>query len=160
MFVFSTMPLTFSYRHFWTGLVLFAFGMALASTPATTAITNSLPVEKQGVASAVNDVSREVGSALGIAIVGAILNTTYRSGMADAVQGLPAALADKVSHSIAFTSMPAPAGMETQFAALKQTAYESFQHGTSLSMRMIMYVAIATAITIFIFAPKKVHEIS
>ena len=159
MYVFSTMPLTFSYAHFWSGLALFAFGMALASTPATTAITNSLPAEKQGVASAVNDVSREVGSALGIAIVGAILNTTYRSGMAESVKQLPVALADKVSHSIAFTSMQAPAGMETQFEALKQTAFKSFQHGTSLSMRMIMYVAIATALIIFTFAPKKVHEI-
>ena len=160
MYVFSTMSLTFSYVHFWSGLALFGFGMALASTPATTAITNSLPAEKQGVASAVNDVSREVGSALGIAIVGAILNSTYRSGMAESLKGLPTALAEKVSHSISFTSMQAPAGMETQFADLRQKAFESFQHGTSLSMRMIMWVAIATAITIFTFAPKKVHEVN
>lgn len=160
MYVFSTMSFTFSYVHFWSGLALFAFGMALASTPATTAITNSLPAEKQGVASAVNDVSREVGSALGIAIVGAILNTSYRSGMAESVKQLPTALAEKVSHSIAFTSMKTPAGMETQFADLRQKAFESFKHGTSLSMQMIMWVAIATAITIFIFAPKNIHEVS
>lgn len=158
MYIFSTMPLVFSYVHFWSGLALFAFGMALASTPATTAITNSLPVEKQGVASAVNDVSRELGSALGIAIVGAILNTTYRNGMAESLKTIPAALADKVSQSVAFTSMKPPAGMEAQFEALKLKAFESFQHGTSLSMRMIMWVAIATAVTIFTFAPKKIHE--
>ena len=44
--------------------------MALAGTPATTAITASLPPSKQGVASAVNDTARELGSALGIAILG------------------------------------------------------------------------------------------
>ena len=159
MYIFSTMPLVFSYVHFWSGLALFAFGMALASTPATTAITNALPVEKQGVASAVNDVSREVGSALGIAIVGAILNTAYRSGMADSIKSLPASLAEKVSHSIAFVSGKPPAGMETQFSQLREKAFESFQHGTSLSMRMIMWVALATAIAIFAFAPRKIHEI-
>ena len=159
MYVFSTMSLTFSYTHFWGGLALFGFGMALASTPATTAITNSLPAEKQGVASAVNDVSRELGSALGIALVGAILNSAYRSGMAESVKQLPIKLADQVSHSIAFTSMKAPAGMEVQFETLRQKAFESFQHGTMLSMRMIMIVAFAAALTIFTFAPKKVHEI-
>ena len=159
MYVFSTMPLTFSYFHFWSGLALFAFGMALASTPATTAITNSLPAEKQGVASAVNDVARELGSALGIALVGAILNSTYRSGMAESVKQLPAQLAENVSHSIAFTSVQAPAGMETQFALLKEKAFESFRHGTALSMQMIMVVAFAAALTIFIFAPKKTHEV-
>jgi len=48
-------------------------GMALATTPATTAIVNSLPEEKQGVASAINDASREVGGALGIAVLGSVL---------------------------------------------------------------------------------------
>ena len=52
--------------------------MALAGTPATTAIVASLPEAKQGVASAVNDVSREFGSALGIALLGSLLNTSYR----------------------------------------------------------------------------------
>ncbi len=73
------------------GLALFGAGMGLAGTPATTEITSSLPPSKQGVASAVNDVSREVGSALGIAILGSALNQTYRDGVASVVAGLPAA---------------------------------------------------------------------
>ena len=79
--------------------------------------------------------------------------------MAESVKQLPAALAEKVSHSIAFTSVTPPAGFEQQFAQLKQKAYESFQHGTALSMRMIMIVAFAAALTILILAPNKVHEI-
>ena len=46
---------------------------------------------KQGVASAWNDTARELGSALGIAILGSLLNQGYRDGMADAVAALPAA---------------------------------------------------------------------
>ena len=54
------------------GLIL-GLGMALATTPATTAIVASLPDEKQGVASAVGHASREVGGALGIAVLGSVL---------------------------------------------------------------------------------------
>ena len=92
-----------SYGSFALGLVLFAAGMALAGTPSTTAITESLPESKQGVASAVNDTARELGSALGIAILGSVLNQQYRDGMAEAVQGLPPAVADGAQSSIAFT---------------------------------------------------------
>ena len=63
----------------------------LAGTPSTTAITESLPESKQGVASAVNDTARELGSALGIAILGSVLNQQYRDGMTEAVHGLPPA---------------------------------------------------------------------
>lgn len=61
--------------HYWQfaiGLVVFGAGMGLAATPATEAIVESLPLAKQGVASAVNDVSRELGGALGIAILGTL----------------------------------------------------------------------------------------
>ena len=70
-----------TYWHFLGGLVVFGFGMALTSTPATTAIVTSLPRAKQGVASAVNDVSRELGSALGIAILGSLFNSGYRAAV-------------------------------------------------------------------------------
>jgi hypothetical protein len=73
----------------YAGLALFAIGMGLAGTPATTAITASLPPAKQGVASAVNDLSREFGSALGIAVLGSLLTTSYRSSLAPALAGLP-----------------------------------------------------------------------
>ena len=52
---------------------LLGLGMALAATPATAAIVDSLPEAKQGVASAVNDAAREVGGALGIAVLGSVL---------------------------------------------------------------------------------------
>src|SRR5215467_14628663 len=76
--VLSTLGTAASYWHFLAGLLPFGAGMALAGAPATTAIVASLPREKQGIASAVNDVSRELGGALGIAVLGSILNTAYR----------------------------------------------------------------------------------
>ena len=73
LFVLSTMDAGSSYWHLLAGGLVLGLGMALATTPATTAIVESLPDEKQGVASAVNDASREVGGALGIAVLGSVL---------------------------------------------------------------------------------------
>src|SRR3954451_11769846 len=71
--VISTMDAGSSYWHLLAGGLVLGLGMALAAPPATTAIVSSLSEDKQGVASAVNDASREVGGALGIAVLGSVL---------------------------------------------------------------------------------------
>src|SRR5213078_3746438 len=91
--IFSTLGTGSSYWPLLAGLVLLGAGAALATTPATTAIISSLPQNKQGVASAVNDAAREVGGALGIAVLGSALTDRYRSGVAGAVAHAPATLA-------------------------------------------------------------------
>jgi EmrB/QacA subfamily drug resistance transporter len=95
--VISTMDAHSSYWILLGGGLVLGLGMALATTPATTMIVDSLPEEKQGVASAVNDASREVGGALGIAVLGSVLAAhvgTLGPGLdqADFVAGFGAAL--------------------------------------------------------------------
>jgi hypothetical protein len=63
-------------------------------TPATTAIVASLPLEKQGVASAVNDTAREIGAAFGVAVLGSAFNIAYRNSIDSHLSGLPASLAN------------------------------------------------------------------
>ncbi|WP_343036734.1 MFS transporter [Flexivirga aerilata] len=74
-------------------------GMGWAMTPATSAITDALPRDQQGVASAMNDLARECGGALGIAVLGSILSSTYRSQVQ--VQRLPATAAERARESVA-----------------------------------------------------------
>jgi len=100
--VLSTLEVGSSYPHFLAGLLPFGAGMALAGAPATTAIVASLPRSKQGVASAVNDVSRELGGALGIAVLGSLMNSVYRAEMADSTgTTLPPVAAEKARGSLA-----------------------------------------------------------
>ncbi|MGV9263133.1 MFS transporter [Kitasatospora sp. NPDC003701] len=80
-------------------LLLLGAGSGLAMTPATTAITDALPGSLQNVASAVNDLSRELGGALGIAVLGSVLGAGYRSSLD--VTGLPPQLADAARSSLA-----------------------------------------------------------
>ncbi|MGH9288483.1 MAG: MFS transporter [Acidimicrobiales bacterium] len=88
-----------SYWEFLGGLVAFGVGMALAATPATTSIVNSLPLAKQGVASGMNDATREIGSALGIALLGSMFSSGYSDAVAGSTGGLPADAAHAVSES-------------------------------------------------------------
>ena len=73
LIVAATMGVGASYWHLLAALGPIGVGMALAATPATAAIVGALPDDKQGVASAVNDTAREVGGALGIAVLGSVL---------------------------------------------------------------------------------------
>jgi len=80
------------------GLLPLGAGMGLAMTPATTAITDALPPAMQGVASAMNDLSREVGGAVGIAVLGSVLNAGYRANLH--LTGVQPELVDKARASI------------------------------------------------------------
>jgi hypothetical protein len=62
-------------------------GLGLVNAPATEAIMGSLPPEKAGVGSAVNDTARELGGTLGVAIVGSLFASVYSSKLADLLGG-------------------------------------------------------------------------
>jgi len=88
-----------SYWLILAGLVPLGVGMGAAMTPATAAITEALPQAAQGVGSALNDLSREVGGALGTAVIGSIVTAVYRSRLK--LPGAPARVADQARASFA-----------------------------------------------------------
>jgi EmrB/QacA subfamily drug resistance transporter len=131
--VLATLEVGSSYLHFLAGLLPFGAGMALAGAPATTAIVASLPRRKQGVASAVNDVSRELGGALGIAVLGSLMNGAYRADMADPSGGLPAAAGEKARGSLAAAQQIGEHLGPNGHAFVLQ-AQTAFLHGFSLAL--------------------------
>ncbi len=152
--VMSTLGTDFDYARFVIGLVLFGAGMGLAGTPATTAITESLPPSKQGVASAVNDTARELGSALGIAVLGSTINQTYRDGMAAAVADLPAEAAERIQSTIAFTASPMLAQFGERASALVTAAENAFLNGVSNALLIAAAVLVVAAVVIFLRSPR------
>jgi EmrB/QacA subfamily drug resistance transporter len=151
--ILSQLDVTSPYWYLLLGLAFFAFGMGMAGTPATTAITAALPPAKQGVASALNDTARELGSAFGIAILGSVLNQSYRDGMADAVAQLPPAIAERVLGSIAFTQSPQLAQFGAAGQALADRAREAFVGGVGDAVLIASGVILATAVVVFFLAP-------
>lgn len=103
------------------GLLILGAGMGAAMTPATAAITEALPLEQQGVGSALNDLSREVGGAVGIAVVGSVLASVYRSHLD--LSGVASPVAERARESIALAEQLGP-----RIAGHAETAFVSGMH--------------------------------
>jgi EmrB/QacA subfamily drug resistance transporter len=96
LLAFTTLGPDSGYLQFLVASLILGVGAPLAMTPATTAIVASLPLEKQGVASAVNDTAREIGAAFGVAVLGSAFNIAYRSSIDNHLGGLSTAAARQV----------------------------------------------------------------
>ncbi|WP_422769881.1 MFS transporter [Plantactinospora sp. WMMC1484] len=119
------------------GMLAMGLGMGLSMTPSTEAITGSLPREHQGVASALNDVTREFGSALGVALLGAVLSAGYRTSIDSRLGGVPTDVADTAREGVANAVAVAVAvadGAGPQTEALVRAAEESFVDGWQRAM--------------------------
>ncbi|NMO04507.1 MFS transporter [Gordonia sp. TBRC 11910] len=141
------------YLPFLGGLIVAGIGIGLASSTGTTAIVGSLPLTKQGVASAMNDTTREVGSAIGIALMGAVYSSTYTSNLPD-LNTLPAEAAETARESaaggLAVAAHLGPAG-----SALADTVRNAFMEGLSASMIVVAIIVAVAAATSFLFAPRR-----
>jgi len=120
------------------GLIPVGVGMGAAMTPATAAITEALPAAQQGVGSALNDLSREVGGALGIAVIGSIVTAVYSASLH--LTGVPAALADKARGSFA---VAIHAG-----GPVKASASSAFVDGMHIGLLYAAGAALVAAITV------------
>ena len=105
--LFSFVGVDSAYWFFAIGVLVFGLGFGLAAPPATEAIVEALPANKQGVASAINDVTRELGAAFGIAIVGSMLTAGYRSTVESS--DLPEQLVEPIADSAGVPASRSPA---------------------------------------------------
>jgi EmrB/QacA subfamily drug resistance transporter len=110
------------------GLVLLGGGMSLTTAPATGAVMESMPLAKAGVGSAVNDTSREVGGALGVAILGSILSSGYRSNLdpqllSQAPPEAAALIKEGVGSALAVAQDPRAASFADQITTTARSAF-------------------------------------
>ncbi|WP_205719103.1 MFS transporter [Actinomadura geliboluensis] len=128
------------------GMLAMGIGMGLSMTPSTEAITSALPRERQGVASALNDVTREFGSALGVALLGALLSSGYRNAIDSRLADIPQGPADTAREGVANALDAADqAGPHAQ--TLVRAAQESFVDG----WQQAMWTGVAVMAALFLF---------
>ena len=135
------------------GLVALGLGAGLAMTPSTEAITSALPAQHQGVASAINDLTRELGSALGIALLGGLLTAGYQTAITPQLAGLPSDLARSAREGIAnAASASQHAGPHAD--RLMDAAQDAFITGWQHSMWVGVAVTAALLVFTLIRAPR------
>jgi hypothetical protein len=128
--------------------------MALSFPAATEAIVTSLPQDKAGVASAVNDTTREVGAAVGIALLGSLMSSGYRRSVGDAFDALPPAAAEAARDSVGAALHVAQQAPESVRSSLVITARAGFAEGFSLAMTVGAALLATIAVVVFRWFPK------
>ncbi|WP_189872146.1 MFS transporter [Streptomyces bluensis] len=138
----------------WVLEVIFFFmgtGMAHIMTPVSVVIMQALPREKAGSASALSNTFRQVGGALGIAVLGSVLSTVYRSGIEDRLP--PAArheAGESIEATLGFAAKLGPRG-ETLIAP----AHDAFLHAMHVTALFGAAVAVFGAVVVAVFLPGK-----
>ncbi|THA29671.1 DHA2 family efflux MFS transporter permease subunit [Streptomyces sp. A1277] len=127
-------------------------GMAHVMPPVTVAVMQALPREKAGSGSAVNNTFRQVGGALGIAVLGSVLSTVYRGDIEDHLGALPAGARDAAGESIEATLAVAekmgPTG--TPLITAAHDAFISAMHVTAIGSAC---VALIGAVVVALWLP-------
>ncbi|MEU8710785.1 MFS transporter [Streptomyces sp. NPDC048663] len=133
---------------------LMGTGMAHIMTPTSVVIMQALPREKAGSASALSNTFRQVGGALGIAVLGSVLSTSYRNGIEDKLGALPPGLRDTAGESIEATLGVADK-LGAQGRSLVSPANDAFLHAMHMTALCGVGVALLGAVVTALFLPGK-----
>ena len=139
-------------------LLLMGFGMGLAMTPATEALMSSLPKEQAGVGSAMNDTVRQVGGALGVAVLGSLLTSQYRGDMDAAVSGMPADAEHAATETVGGAVAVADSVGGRAGDALAGAAQTAFVDAMSVTVLVAAGVALLGAVVSAVLMPRKGEE--
>jgi EmrB/QacA subfamily drug resistance transporter len=140
-------------------MVVMAIGMGLTMAPATESIMGSLPRAKAGIGSAMNDTTRQVGGAFGVAIIGSVMSSIYGSRVADAfhgagVQGEPVEVAkDGLGQALMVAGDPRIPGNVAQ--QLVDGAREAFVAGMHRGVLVAAGAALLGAFIAFRYLPAR-----
>jgi EmrB/QacA subfamily drug resistance transporter len=149
---------TFSYGIIAIQMVMYGLGMGLTSAPATESIMGAVSEDKAGVGSAVNDSTRLLGATLGVAVIGSVYASLYRSR-------LDSALGDRLPPSdihVVRNSIGGAYGVVHRLAMNQQTmsanlvhhaATTAFDHGAAVGCVVAGAVALAGALLATVFLP-------
>lgn len=143
-------------------MLFMANGLSLVTSPSTEAVMGSLPRSKAGVGSAVNDISREVGGTLGVAVTGSVFLSLYSPRLAELFRGVPgladslpdSALAqaeDSVGAAYAVSQQAPPAARTQALDAVS----EAFMHGFGMACLVTSVVALVGSLLALRFLPAR-----
>ncbi|MDA8436413.1 MAG: DHA2 family efflux MFS transporter permease subunit [Actinomycetales bacterium] len=141
---------------------VFGFGMGNVMAPASTVMQNALPLARAGAGSAVQNTVRQVGGALGVAVIGTVLATQYAKSLQPALDSLPAqfpsAAKDAMSNSVISTvtvlQEAAAQGLPaTVVAATRATAFDAFLSASHVTTLISTGIVVVAALVVWFLLP-------
>jgi MFS family permease len=138
------------------GFALFGVCLGTPQGPVAEAIVNALPRAKQGIASAVNDVSRELGAAFGIAVFGSVFNAAYRAEVADYGGSAPAQALDAVKDSPALGAAAADQVGGAVGSSLNELVERAAADGWTAAFFAAAGVFVVAAVLVRLYGPETI----
>ncbi|UXA18923.1 MFS transporter [Mycobacterium sp. SMC-4] len=133
-------------------MLIMATGIGLCTAPTTSAIMNATPDEKQGVASAVNDATREVGAAIGIAAAGSILAAVYQSSLEPKLAAFPDEIRSAATDSLA-SAISVADSLGPQGAEVARLAVDAFMESMDQALLVLSLTTLAGALFVAVWSP-------
>jgi EmrB/QacA subfamily drug resistance transporter len=128
----------------------FGLGAGLGMPAMTDTVMAAVPERDAGVGSALNDVSRQLGGALGVAVIGSVVNDAYRSGLADHAGTLDPAALHAAGEGVGVASRVAadlPPGAAATLTSAANDAYvDAITRGFAVSTAVLV-AALVVALT-------------
>ncbi len=156
---FRVLSLHTSYWYVLACMCLLVTGIALTMSPMTAAIMSSVPPRRAGAGSAMNDATRELGAALGVAVLGSLAASRYDRSLAPALHDLSAAARAQARSSLTGAFQAARGLPATRAHALVLAAERSFVSGVHLAVTGGALLVITSAFLVGRFLPRDLtHE--
>ncbi|WP_421118933.1 MFS transporter [Aquihabitans daechungensis] len=142
--------------------ILLGLGIALAMAPATESIMGSLPRDKAGVGSAMNDTTRQVGGALGVAVIGSVFASQYAPAITARLAGIPLptdamdAATDSIggAFSVAAQAGGNPTTIDTPIGTqIADAARDAFAASMGRGLLVSAGIALVGALVALVFLP-------
>jgi MFS transporter, DHA2 family, multidrug resistance protein len=153
----SRIGVSTSYLAMAGAMMVMVAGMSVAMAPLTNAIMSGVPRSRAGVGSAMNDTTRELGGALGVAVLGSILTSRYTSELAPALHGLPTAASHAAQTSLA-GALQASTALGPRGAALADAAKSAFVSGMGIAFLIGAVVIGIAAVVAMKLMPATVED--
>lgn len=150
MFYFAfTLTVDVRWWHMIVGFVLLGVGFGLAMVPATNSIMGAIPEEKLGVGSAMNDTTRELGGALSIALLGALVNNHYIQAIRNS--SIDVSIKERVASSIQNAHLTAQETIIT-------LADHIFVEGLVTALHIGAWITLASALLAWGYLPSRITQ--
>lgn len=149
----STWTKEMTYWHLFFTMIIMMLGISAAMTPGTNILMASVPRNRSGMGSAMNDTTRELGGALGVAVLGAILSATYESQIRETAGAFIGPIKEGLESSLAVAlNVAKELGPAAQ--SVSDAAMNAFMSGISLAATVAAIIIFISAVIAYVGLPK------
>jgi EmrB/QacA subfamily drug resistance transporter len=154
-----------SYLPVGAGYAFIGAGVGLAGPPASRSLTDSVPVQRAGMASGTSDLQRDLGGSIMQSVLGAILTAGYASAIAKSIAGAPADVQSGITSEVqaqlqkSFDGAVSIAARYPDYAeGIVAAARQSFLDGADWAYATGVIAMVLGAAVVFVFYPRRERE--